>query len=48
MGNHITRPESVSGVASQDQKGSTGSDVESNMINLKENNDVHVNADMLQ
>jgi hypothetical protein len=24
------------------------SNVESNMINLKENNDVHVNADMLQ
>jgi hypothetical protein len=38
----------VSSVASQELKGSTGSDVESNMINLKENNDVHIHADMLQ
>ena len=39
---------SVSGVASQELKESAESDVESNMINLKENNDVYVNADMLQ
>ncbi len=38
---------SVSGVASHELKGSTRRDAESNMINLKENNDVHVNADML-
>ncbi len=35
-------------ISLQDLKGSTGSDVESNMINLEENNDVHANADMLQ
>ncbi len=29
-------------------KGSMVSDVETNLINLRENNDVHVNADMLQ
>jgi hypothetical protein len=35
-------------VSLQDLKGSLVSDVESNMLNLKENNDMHVNADMLQ
>ncbi len=35
-------------VSLQDLKGSLVSDVESNMINLKENNDVLVNVDMLQ
>jgi hypothetical protein len=39
---------SVSGVASRELKGSMGGDVESNKINLKENNDVHINAHMLQ
>ncbi len=50
MGDNIARSEgsSVSGVTSQELKGSAESDVESNMINLKENNDVYVNADMLQ
>ncbi len=37
---------SVNELASQELKGSMRSDVESNMINLKQNNDVHINADM--
>jgi hypothetical protein len=39
---------SVSGVASQELKGSMEGDAEYNMINLKENNDVNINADMLR
>ncbi len=35
-------------VSLQDLKGSLVSDVESNMINLNENNDVLVNVDMRQ